>query len=113
MLSAVYRLMRERGQRFGSGHLIDILRGQRTARVISQGHDTLSVFGIGRDLSVVAWRLVLRNLLADQLLTVDDEGYNTLVLAERSVSVLRGQQQLWLREPARADRLTVMSLPVE
>ena len=113
MLSAVYRLMRERGQRFGSGHLIDILRGQRTARVISQGHDTLSVFGVGRDLSVVAWRLVLRNLLADQLLTVDDEGYNTLVLTERSVSVLRGQQQLWLREPARADRLTVMSLPVE
>lgn len=97
MLSAVYRLWRQRGQRFGSGHLIDILRGRVTARVKDLKHNTLSVFGIGADLSVVQWRHVLRRLLAEQMLVLDNEGYGTLALTEASVAVLKGQQQVLLR----------------
>lgn len=97
MLSAVYRLWRQRGQRFGSGHLIDILRGRVTTRVKNLKHDTLSVFGIGADLSVVQWRQVLRRLLAEQLLVLDDEGYGTFALTEASVAVLKGKQQVLLR----------------
>lgn len=97
MLSAIYRLWRERGQRFGSGHLIDILRGKPTARVQEQSHDTLSVFGVGARWSVLTWRLLLRKLLAEQMLVPDDEGYGTLAMTPASVPLLRGQQKLYVR----------------
>ncbi|MFA7475556.1 MAG: DNA helicase RecQ [Castellaniella sp.] len=100
LLSTVYRLMRERGQRFGGGHLIDILRGQMTDRVKQQGHDTLSVFGVGENLSVDAWRGILRQALALGLLTVDLEGYGTLALTEASRAVLKGERTLMLRPVA-------------
>lgn len=105
ILSAVYRLWRERGQRFGAGHLIDILRGKSTERVKLYDHDTLTVFGIGTDLSEKAWRGVLRQLLAQSLLMVDHEGYGTLALTEGSRAVLKGETTLLLRrESERASR---------
>lgn len=97
MLSAIYRLMNERGQRYGAGHLIDILRGKATARVLENEHETLSVFGIGQDLAEQAWRSVLRQLLAHGLLVVDQEGYGTLALTEESRAVLKGARTLMLR----------------
>jgi ATP-dependent DNA helicase RecQ len=97
VLSAVYRLWRERGQRFGAGHLIDILRGKLTARIEQYGHDSLSVFGVGADLSEQVWRGVLRQLLAQRLLAVDHEGYGTLALTDDSRSVLKGERTLMLR----------------
>ncbi|CAM3468374.1 DNA helicase RecQ [Bordetella sputigena] len=97
VLSAVYRLWKERGQRYGAGHIIDILRGKTTDRVNQYGHQTLSVFGVGADLSDSAWRGVLRQLLAQGLLTVDHEGYGTLALTEASRAVLKGERQLMLR----------------
>lgn len=105
VLSAVYRLWRERGQRFGAGHIVDILRGKQTERISQYGHDTLSVFGVGGDLSEQAWRGVLRQLLAQGLLTVDHEGYGTLALTEASRAVLKGEHTLMLRrESERAAR---------
>ena len=105
MLSAIYRLWKERGQRYGAGHLIDILRGKQTPRVAENGHATLSVFGIGQDLSDQAWRSVLRQLLAQSLLMVDQEGYGTLALTDESRAVLKGERTLMLRrEPDRASR---------
>lgn len=105
ILSAVYRLWRERGQRFGAGHLIDILRGKLTDRIQQYGHDTLTVFGIGQDLSEQAWRGVLRQLLAQSLLAVDHEGYGTLALTESSRAVLKGETTLMLRrEPEKKTR---------
>ena len=100
LLSAIYRLWRERGQRYGAGHIIDILRGKATPRVREQGHDTLSVFGVGADLSDQAWRSVLRQLLAKGLVTVDFEGHGTLMLTEDSRSVLKGEVALMLRREA-------------
>ncbi|MGB6240889.1 MAG: DNA helicase RecQ [Castellaniella sp.] len=100
LLSAIYRLWRERGQRFGGGHLIDILRGQVTERVTQHGHDTLSVFGVGENLSVDAWRSILRQALALGLVTVDLEGYGTLALTEASRAVLKGERTLMLRPVA-------------
>ena len=97
LLSAVYRLWRERGQRFGSGHLIDILRGRRTTRVAAERHDQLTVFGVGADISPSAWRRVLRRLLADGSIVIDDEGYGTLALTGLSVAVLKGKQRVMVR----------------
>lgn len=105
ILSAVYRLWRERGQRFGAGHLIDILRGKPTERVKQYAHDELTVFGVGADLSEQAWRGVLRQLLAQSLLAVDHEGYGTLALTEGSREVLKGERTLMFRrEPEKRSR---------
>lgn len=102
LLSAIYRLWRERGQRFGAAHIIDVLRGQSTERVRQYDHVSLSVFGIGADLSIAAWRGVLRQLLALGLVTVDLEGYGTLALTEASRSVLKGDQTLMFKRSREA-----------
>ena len=105
VLSAVVRLQRERNQRFGAGHIIDILRGKRTPRVEQQRHDAMTVFGIGEDLTDAQWRGVVRQLLAQGLLAVNDDGYGTLVITEASGEVLGGARTVSLRrEPERSSR---------
>ncbi len=99
-LSAVYRT----GQRFGSGHVIDVLRGQETERVLSLEHHRLSTFGVGAEMDEKQWRSVFRQLLAAGLLEADAEGYGTLRLTPASRAVLRGDQHVKLREDARPER---------
>jgi ATP-dependent DNA helicase RecQ len=102
LLSTVVRLDRERNQRFGAGHLVDILRGKRTDRVAQWKHDELSTWGIGTELSEQQWRGVVRQLLAQGLLAVNDDGYGTLVITPESGSVLSGERVVQLRrEPER------------
>jgi ATP-dependent DNA helicase RecQ len=96
VLSTVYRLDRERGQKFGAGQIVDILLGKRTARVEQFGHDTLSVFGIGTDLGEGEWRGVLRQLIAQGLLGVEG-AYQTYQLTDASRPVLRGERPVMLR----------------
>lgn len=92
-LSCVYRS----GQRFGVGHLIDILRGSETDRIKQLGHDQLSTYGIGRDLDSRAWRGVFRQLVAASLLEVDAEGHGGLRLTDASRDVLKGRRQVMMR----------------
>ncbi len=99
-LSAVYRT----GQRFGSGHVIDVLRGQETDRVLSLDHHRVSTFGIGAEMDEKQWRSVFRQLLAAGLLEADAEGYGTLRLTAASRAVLRGDSSVELREDARPER---------
>ena len=73
LLSAVLRLKRERNQKFGAGHIIDILLGRKTPRVIDFDHASLTVFGVGEELSEAEWRGVVRQLLARGLLAVEGE----------------------------------------
>ncbi len=96
LLSTIVRLQRERNQSFGAGHLIDILRGNRTDRIGQQKHDTLSTFGIGNDLSEQDWRSVIRQLLARGLLVAKGE-YGTLALSDASNGVLAGTTPVPLR----------------
>ncbi len=104
LLSAVYRLRTERRQRFGAGHVIDILLGKQTPKVTQHGHDTLTVFGIGTDLRDTEWRGIVRQLLAQGLLAVEGD-YGTLVLTDASAQVLRNHRPVMLRrEPERAPK---------
>ncbi len=96
LLSTVVRLQRERGQAYGAGHLIDILLGKETDRVRTLGHDRLSTFGIGSELTDVEWRGVVRQLLAQRLLQVQGE-YGVLGLTEDSAEVLGGRRSVMLR----------------
>jgi ATP-dependent DNA helicase RecQ len=101
-LSAVYRLRSERHQKFGAGHVIDILLGKNTPKVSQHRHDTLTVFGVGTELRDTEWRGVVRQLLAQGLLAVEGD-YGTLVLTSASAQVLRKQRPVMLRrEPERA-----------
>jgi ATP-dependent DNA helicase RecQ len=105
LLSTIVRLQRERNQRFGAAHLIDILLGNETDRVRQQGHDQLATFGIGTELTDVQWRGVVRQLLAQGLLGVSDDGYGTLVITAGSGDVLTGARQVPMRqEPERIVR---------
>jgi ATP-dependent DNA helicase RecQ len=104
-LSCIYRFAQHsHGPRsFGAGHLIDVLRGKPTDKVAQHGHERLSTFGVGADLSEQQWRSVLRQLVA--LGHVVSEGeYNTLALTESARAVLKGGVQLLLRMPSEAPK---------
>ncbi|WP_091463382.1 DNA helicase RecQ [Micromonospora inyonensis] len=101
LLSTVYRLDRERNQRFGAGHCIDILLGRSNDKIVQHRHDALSTFGIGTDLREAEWRGVVRQLLAEGLLAVEGD-YGTLALTEASAEVLgRRRTVMMRREPER------------
>ncbi|WP_158889133.1 DNA helicase RecQ [Amycolatopsis anabasis] len=101
LLSAVFRLQRERRQKFGAGQIIDILLGKKTSKVIQHDHDSLTVFGIGTELTEPEWRGVVRQLLAQRLIGVEGD-YGTLVLTDASAGVLRKEREVRLRrEPER------------
>ncbi|MFI7077381.1 DNA helicase RecQ [Micromonospora sp. NPDC049903] len=101
LLSTVFRLDRERNQRFGAGHCVDILLGKSTDKIVQHRHDSLTVFGIGDDLSEAEWRGVVRQLLAEGLLAVEGD-YGTLALTDASAEVLgRRRTVMMRREPAR------------
>jgi len=96
-MSCIYRT----GQRYGAGHLIDVLRGEGNERLRNLGHDQLRVFGVGADMDATQWRSVFRQLLAAGLIEADPDGYGTLRLSTQSGPVLKGERKVWLREDAR------------
>ncbi len=101
LMSTIVRLERERGQRYGAGHLVDILLGKETERTVRLRHTELTTFGIGTELSEPEWRGVVRQLLAQGLLAVTGE-YGVLTLTDAAAEVLRGERQVRLRrEPER------------
>ena len=111
LLSTVFRLDRERHQKFGAGQVIDILLGKTTPKVIQFGHESLTVFGIGTELRESEWRGVARQLLAQSLLAVEGD-YGTLVLTDFSGEVLSQRRQVLLRrEPERTAPIAKATKP--
>ncbi len=96
LLSCIARCESATGFGFGAQHIIDILRGNRTAKVEQFGHERLSTFGIGADLEVAQWRAVLRQLVMLRLVEVDTERYSVLRLTAACREVLRGQRTIRL-----------------
>jgi len=99
-LSCVYRS----GQRFGVGHLIDILRGGENDKIRQFGHTELSTYGIGKDLDARTWRSVFRQLVAAGLLEVDSDAYGGLRLTDGSRQVLKGQRKVMMRRESTRTR---------
>ena len=96
LLSTLVRLGRLGGPAFGAGQPIDILLGKKTPRVLSYGHDSLSTFGIGGELTEGEWRGVVRQLLASGLLAVKGD-HGTLALTDLSGEVMRGERPVVFR----------------
>jgi len=109
VLSNIYRT----GQRFGAGHVIDVLRGKDTAKVNQFGHQKLSTYGIGAERSDKQWRSIIRQLLVQKYLLVNDAQYGAIQLTEKARGLLKGEIKLFLREdivatkPVREKRLPV------
>jgi len=97
LLSCIYRVQQSSGTAFGTGHILDILRGKVTDKVTQYGHDKLSTFGIGADLSETQWRALLRQLIAIEAVQVDAAHYNTLHLADAAREILKGQRPVALK----------------
>ncbi len=94
-LSCVYRVR----ERFGVGHVVDVLRGSKNQRVIDLRHDHLSTYGIGAHLSGEAWRSLLRQLVHLGYLRQDIGEYPVLTLASAAAPLLRGEESLMLAKP--------------
>jgi len=94
-LSCVFRV----GQRFGMGHVIDVLRGARTQRLLELRHDRLSTYGLGAEQAAEAWGGLLRQLIHLGYLRQDVANYSVLKLTEAARPLLRGEQRLTLARP--------------
>ena len=101
-LSAVYRT----GQRFGAGHVIDVLLGRATERAISLRHNALPTFGVGRDTPEAQWRTLFRQMVALGYLRADSESFGALKLEAAARGVLKGATAVQLREEPAAPKKT-------
>ena len=99
-LSCIYRS----GQRFGVGYIIDVLLGKSDQRIINNGHNQLSTYGIGEELSVAEWRSLFRQLIAQGFVVSDVNRYGALQLTEKSRALLRGEQSLAARKQLKPEK---------
>jgi ATP-dependent DNA helicase RecQ len=109
-LSCIARLG-QRGERYGAAYVIEILRGARTHRLIDRGHDTLSVYGIGKMRSVDEWRSLARSLLHQRLIAQSQDGFSVLSLNELSWQILRGERSMVMAKTAAPTRDRARSSP--
>jgi ATP-dependent DNA helicase RecQ len=93
-MAAIYRT----GQRFGAGHLIDVLLGKTTEKTTRFGHDKQPVFGQGKDMDAKTWQSVLRQITASGLVLVDHGAHGALTLSEGARAVFKGERRVVLRK---------------
>ena len=111
-LSAMLRT----GEWFGAGHLIDILTGNPTPKVMEKGHDQLSTYAIGRDMSKPAWGAVFRQMMGRDLVRPDPDRFGALRMTDAARPILRGEAAITLRRDtieAAQPRLAVKTLVAE
>ena len=111
-LSAMLRT----GEWFGAGHLIDILTGNPTTKVMEKGHDQLPTYAVGRDMSKPAWGAVFRQMMGRDLVRPDPDRFGALRMTDAARPILRGEAAITLRRDtidAAQPRLAVKTLVAE
>jgi ATP-dependent DNA helicase RecQ len=93
LLSCVARFS-QRGRNFGLSHTIDVLRGSKADKILKNGHDTLTTYGIGKDRSLDEWRMLGRSLLHQGLVDETSDGYSVLTLNPLSWEILKNQRKV-------------------
>ncbi|NJP09154.1 MAG: DNA helicase RecQ [Leptolyngbyaceae cyanobacterium RU_5_1] len=97
-LSCVARVQ----ERFGMNYIIDVLRGSKSQRILQNGHDKLSTYGIGKDRSGDDWKMLGRSLIHQGLVDETTDGYSVLRLNSLSWEILRKQRAVAIAvEPSR------------
>ena len=92
-LSAILRT----DERFGAGHLIDILTGTRTDKIAARGHDDLPTFGVGGEYDKNGWQAVFRQMMGRDLVRPDPERHGALRMTDKALPILRDQATIELR----------------
>ena len=98
-LSCVYRLWERDGFGYGVGYVIDVLRGSENEKILARGHDALSTYGIGAELSRDHWQSLIRQLIHRGYLVQDIARYSALRLTEAARPLLRGDEILIMAKP--------------
>jgi ATP-dependent DNA helicase RecQ len=93
VLSAILRT----GEWFGSGHLIDILLGNDTAKIRERGHDGLPTYGVGKEHSKAQWQAIIRQMMGRDLIRPNPERHGALHMTDAARPILRGEATLTLR----------------
>jgi ATP-dependent DNA helicase RecQ len=93
LLSCVARFS-QRGRNFGLSHTIDVLRGSKADKILKNGHDTLTTYGIGKDRTLDEWRMLGRSLLHQGLVDETSDGYSVLTLNPLSWEILKNQRKV-------------------
>jgi len=88
LLTAVART----GQVFGAAHIVDVLRGSASEKILARGHDSLPVYGAGKERPKNFWAAFIRQVVASGYLSIDVEGYGGLQLTEKAEPLLKGEQ---------------------
>ena len=106
VLSAIYRT----GQYFGSGHIIDVLRGVLSDKVKAKGHDTIKTFGVGRTASTDFWKTFIRQMVSANYLLINIQRYGALQITSKGEMVLKGEDEYFYRkiefnQPIKAKRI--------
>lgn len=96
VLSAILRT----GEWFGSGHVIDVLRGTSTDKVRDRGHDQIPTFGVGADVGKTVWQAIIRQMLGRDMIRPDPERHGGLRLTENARPFLRGEVEIVFRKDA-------------
>ena len=92
-LSAILRS----DERFGGGHVIDILLGNKTDKICAHGHDSLSTFGVGKEFSKSQWQAIFRQMMGHDLIRPDSSRHGALRITDAALPLLRGAASLTLR----------------
>ncbi len=93
-LAAVYRT----GERFGTGHVIDVLMGTVNEKTERFGHVDMPVFGAGKDIPARTWQSIFRQLLANGFLSVDHTAFGAMKLEEQARPVFKRERQVFFRK---------------
>ena len=93
-LAAIYRT----GERFGVGHLIDVLLGHENDKTARFGHVDMPVFGAGKDLTQKTWHSVYRQLLAAGMVSVDHAAFGALKLEPDARAVFKRERPILMRK---------------
>lgn len=109
----VLDLVEKTGERFGAGHLIDVLRGAETEKIATCGHERLESYGAGRSRKKEDWRSLIRQLTAAGFLIHDVAGFGGLSLSIEGEALLQGKRRFLARleQPQKHKDRTASSLP--
>lgn len=113
IISCVYRIYNHNGRYLGKAAITDILHGSKAEKLIKNGYDTLSTYGIMSDIPVHRIRLILDNLIEKGFLGVREGEYPVVVPTELAANAIRSGQRFEMKLPKEANRLTAKEKPAE
>ena len=92
-LSAILRT----DEYFGAGHLIDILLGNETDKVLNNGHNSLPTFGVGKDFNRIKWQAIFRQMMGHDFIRPDPNRHGALRIMVNALPILRDEESVTLR----------------